>query len=141
MEQIMAFICAAWTKDLETGNATVDDQHKQLIDALNALFDAYKTGKGVGEVEKTMDFLVEYTIKHFDYEEEIQAKYDYPDYPNHKQIHADFKKAATGMRQELTNEGPTEAFISRVYTTVARWVVDHIKGEDIKMAEYIKAKM
>jgi hemerythrin len=136
----MTFICAAWTKDLETGNSTIDDQHKQLISALNTLFDACKTGQGKSEVEKTLDFLLEYTARHFDSEEEIQAEYGYPGYPEHKRLHSDFKEKASAMRQELAKEGPTEAFISQVHAAIAAWVLDHIKGEDIKMAEFIRSK-
>lgn len=29
-----------WAKDLETGNAVIDSQHKQWLDALNRMLDA-----------------------------------------------------------------------------------------------------
>jgi hemerythrin len=130
-----------WSQALSTGNATIDDQHKQLINALNALYSAYRSGEGRDVVEKTMVFLVEYTIKHFDTEEELQTKYGYPEYQQHRQMHEDFKRVAGGLLHELKTNGPTDVFISHIYSAVSLWVVQHIKGEDIKMAAFIKGKM
>ena len=50
----MAYV---WSKDLETGNAMIDSQHKELIEAINALLAACATGKGRAEVAKTTKFL------------------------------------------------------------------------------------
>jgi hemerythrin len=130
-----------WNSSLATGDPTIDDQHKQLINTLNALATAYRSGEGRLVVEKTMTFLVEYTIKHFDHEEVLQKKYGYPDYEKHRQIHEDFKRVAGGLLHELKVNGPTDVFISHIYSAVSLWVVQHIKGEDIKMAAFIKSKM
>ena len=46
----MAYV---WSKDLETGNAMIDSQHKELIEAINALLAACATGKGRAEIAKT----------------------------------------------------------------------------------------
>ena len=54
----MAYV---WSKDLETGNAMIDSQHKELIEAINALLAACATGKGRAEVAKTTKFLYDYT--------------------------------------------------------------------------------
>ena len=52
-----------FTKDLETGNAAIDSEHRQLIQAINDLLSACSSGKGRGELEKTTQFLSEYTAK------------------------------------------------------------------------------
>lgn len=71
----MAYV---WSKDLETGNAMIDSQHKELIEAINALLAACATGKGRAEVAKTTKFLYDYTSKHFGDEEALQLRYKYP---------------------------------------------------------------
>jgi len=130
-----------WSQDLETGNATIDNQHQQLIATVNALYEAYLSGKGREEVERTMEFLVGYTVKHFTDEEALQRKYDYPEYHEHKQAHTDFKAVALGLSAELYRDGPTDEFIRKVYVTIGEWLVNHIKGEDFKMAAYVQSKM
>ena len=48
------------TKDLETGNALIDREHRELIDAINALLDSCSKGQGRNELEKTAKFLQSY---------------------------------------------------------------------------------
>ena len=136
----MAYTHTAWDPNLATGHALIDNQHRQLIASVNDLFDAYQSGKGREEVERTMDFLVAYTVKHFGDEEKLQEQYGYPHYLVHKQIHAEFKDVAQHLLNSLYHDGPTDAFISRVCATIGQWVVNHIKSDDQKMTVYIRSR-
>ena len=136
----MAYRYATWTPDLETGNAAIDSQHKQLILSANALVDAYLSGKGRQEVGTTLHFLVGYTIQHFADEEELQKKHDYPEYQTHKQAHIDFTDVVHDLTKRFSHEGFSDEFINEVYVTTTEWLFDHIRGEDLKMAAYIKSK-
>ena len=129
----------AWSSELETGNAVIDNQHKQLFVALNALFDAYRSGGRRQEVERTMEFLLGYTVKHFADEEELQRKCDYPDYYAHRQLHIDFKGVAQDLVNKMPQEGPTDEFITMVYAIVGEWLFKHIKGDDFRMVAYMQA--
>ena len=133
----MAFV---WSPELATGNTLIDNQHKQLITAINALFDSYRHGKGRQEVERTMEFLAGYTIKHLADEEKLQEEYDYPAYLEHRQTHIDFKEMVRTLTAKMSQNGPTDEFISEVYVTICDWLRNHIKGEDFKMAAYIQSK-
>jgi len=129
-----------WSEELATGYDVIDKQHKQLIAAANALFDAYRSGKRREEVERTMEFLVGYTIKHFADEEELQRKHSYPDYHMHRQFHGDFKGEVRALSAELFRDGPTDDLISKVYATIGAWLVNHFKSEDLKLAAYVQSK-
>ena len=131
----------AWNQDLATGNAVIDNQHKQLFTAVNTLFNAYKSGKERQEVERTIEFLMGYSIKHFADEEKLQQEYDYPEYPRHRQIHDEFKVEVKELVEMLIQEGSTDEFVNKVYVTIGEWLVNHIKGEDFKMAAYVQSKM
>jgi len=128
-----------WSADLETGHAAIDNQHRQLIGAANALSDAHRNGKGLQEVERTMEFLVTYTVKHFVDEEKLQQTYNYPEYPAHKRLHDAFQSEIQELAEKLFQDGPTDEFIAKVYVTVGEWLFSHIKGEDFKMIAYIQA--
>lgn len=45
------------TKDLETGNAIIDSEHRQLFNAINQLMDACSSGQGRAKIESTLRFL------------------------------------------------------------------------------------
>jgi hemerythrin len=129
-----------WDSSLETGYELVDNQHKQLIKALNSLVEASQSGQGDNAVMQTVDFLTGYTIKHFADEEKLQKQYDYPDFLNHKRIHDDFKVTVKGMTDRLIKEGPTSELVTEVSSAVGAWLLNHIKGDDFRMAAYVKAR-
>jgi hemerythrin len=129
-----------WDSSLETGHEKIDNQHKQLIQSLNSLIAASAEGKGQEEIFRTLDFLTGYTIKHFADEEKIQIDYDYPDYLVHKRYHDEFKVLVGSMTKQIRKEGPTEALIGQVTTAIGNWLLNHIKGDDFRMAAYVKAR-
>jgi hemerythrin len=129
-----------WDSSLETGHMLIDNQHKQLVSMVNKLLDACRSGQAAEEAATTMDFLTGYTIKHFADEEKLQKQYDYPDYLTHKRLHEEFKVSVGELTKRLIREGPTEDIIEEVRTSVGDWLVNHIKGDDFRLATYIKAR-
>lgn len=133
----MAFL---WDKKLETGNAMIDQQHKELIAAINNLLQACSSGKGREEITKTMKFLYDYTAKHFGDEEQLQKQYRYPDYVNHRRYHEEFKKVVKDLATQLQKEGPSIALVGKVNTSIGGWLLNHIQREDVKVAAHIKSQ-
>jgi hemerythrin len=127
-----------WDSSLETGHEKIDNQHKQLIAALNDIIEAAKSGKGKDEIFRTLEFLTGYTIIHFADEEKLQLRYNYPDYFVHKHYHDEFKLTVKDLTQRLIEEGPTEEMITLVTTSIGDWLLNHIKGDDFRMAAYVK---
>lgn len=129
----------AFTKDLETGNALIDSEHRQLIDAINGLLDACAKGQGRAEIEKTLVFLSDYVIKHFGDEETLQLKSKYPDYANHKTYHEGFKKTVAAIVAEFRAGGATIPLVAKTNSSIAQWLISHIKREDVKVANHVKS--
>jgi len=128
-----------WDASLESGYERVDNQHKQLVSALNNLIESSSSGKGNTAVLETLDFLTGYAVKHFADEEKLQVTYSYPDYLLHKRIHDEFKGVVGELVQRVSKEGPTAELISEVSETVGSWLLNHIKGDDLRMAAFVKA--
>ena len=129
----------SWNQDLETGNHQIDEQHKQLVAALNTLHDAARSGKGFTELARALEFLGAYTAKHFADEEKLQRQSGYPDYLRHKRYHDEFRQVARELSSRLVKEGPTDELLTTVYTTIGDWLVHHIKGDDFKMAAFVQS--
>lgn len=127
-----------WTNDLLTGNTQIDNEHKELIKAINDLLDACSKGKGRAEVEKTVKFLSSYTKTHFAHEEVLQMKSKYPDYVNHKKYHQHFISTVDDIQKKLLATGPSIALVGEINTKVANWIITHIKKEDVKVATHIR---
>lgn len=125
-------------KSLETGNAAIDAQHKELINAVNNLLEACAKGKGRSEIETTVKFLADYTIKHFSDEEKLQKQHNYPGYEAHKKLHDAFKAEVSAIIDDYSKDGATVGLTFKINTKVAAWLINHIKGEDKKVAAFIK---
>ena len=128
-----------WDSNLETGNGKIDSQHRQLIGMVNKLIEASSRGKDAAVVTEALDFLASYAVDHFADEEQLQQAYAYPDYGDHKRKHDDFKAVVTGLIQRVKKEGPSEELIEVVCNTIGSWLLDHIMGDDFRMASFIKA--
>ena len=126
------------TDQLKTGNAMIDSQHKQLIDAINDLLEACYSGKGRAQLAKTTQFLLDYTKKHFGDEEALQRKFNYPDYINHKKLHDGFTADVKEIGDQLNKEGANVTLVGKVNNTIVGWLFNHIKKEDTKIAAFIK---
>lgn len=125
------------TKDLETGNALIDSEHRQWMDAINNLLNACSAGKGRAELNHTMEFLKQYTAKHFHDEEQLQLKTGYPDFTHHKQYHEGFKQVVNQLADELSKTGASIVLVGKINHSMGDWFINHIKQEDKKLAAYI----
>jgi hemerythrin len=122
-----------------TGHELIDSQHKQLFDSINSLIESCEKGKGQEDLLKNLDFLNDYTIKHFFEEEQIQKTYRYPDHENHKKLHEGFKATVRDFRVKMIMQGASADLALDVQKVIGDWLVTHVKGQDIKLGAYIKA--
>ena len=132
----MAFV---WKEDLETGIEKIDFQHKELFKAVNGLIDACHDNKGFKVIDDTITFLLNYTISHFNEEEALQQKGGYPDYPNHKKLHEDFRTQAQELAEKV-KVGHSIDVVMELSRLIGDWLIKHIKKEDKKLGEYLKEK-
>jgi hemerythrin-like metal-binding protein len=128
----------AWSPDLATGNKEIDSQHKQLFRLTSSLAAACIRGQGQAILGDALEFLAAYTVQHFADEEALQKKYDYPAYEEHKKMHDDFKTTVAGLIADYKEHGSTGELLEKVNAIIVRWLVEHIKKEDSKIADYIR---
>jgi hemerythrin-like metal-binding protein len=128
----------AWSPELETGNEEIDSQHRQLFALTSNVVDACAKGRNAAVLEEALDFLASYTVKHFADEEALQLKCGCPEYENHKKLHDDFTKTIAALIAEHKTAGSSAGLSGKVYSVIVRWLVQHIKGEDAKIAAYIR---
>ena len=107
----------AWDASFDVKDDDFNTEHKKLFDLINSL----DAARGDAAVLKE---LLDYVVFHFKHEEEKFAAAKYAAADSHKAIHDKFVQDALA----LTSVGDGEmAFIKQ-------WLVDHIKGSDMKYA-------
>lgn len=129
-----------WSDDLSVGVELIDTEHKSLINAINELFDACKKGQGRKKISDTLVFLQNYVKTHFSDEEKLQRECGYPDYENHRKLHAGFIKKVGEYSDRLESEGANIALVADFNGFVTSWLINHISREDKKIGLYILEK-
>lgn len=128
----MAFL--KWTSDLDTGIDVIDNQHRRIVEYINELHDAIEL-QSRENIAVVLEELVDYTLSHFAFEEDLQEQAGYPFAHAHKKVHELFKRKVADFQQrfELGED------ISRQLLTLLRtWLVNHIKRDD---ADYVETVM
>lgn len=121
-----------WTDDLNTGIEVIDKQHRRIVVYINELNAAHSAGDR-SATRRVLNELVDYTISHFSFEEEMQEKAGYPFCKAHKRVHEMFTKRVAEFQQRAkTGEDVTQEILEMLKI----WLVNHIKGDD---ADYVAA--
>ena len=129
-----------WEDSLSIGVDLIDEQHKMLIQRLNDLSAAIEKTQGEGGVVQTLDFLIEYTDFHFSAEEKCMAEHDYPGLEHQKKQHEEFRASLKNMVEDYEYEGVTRALTTSVNVFLHNWLINHIKGVDHKLGEFLQEK-
>ena len=112
--------------NLITGNKTIDEQHKELIDRIQQFVSACESEDARVKAIKMLDYLDEYTEFHFKEEEKLQKDVDYPGLEEHIKKHEEFRHTVKELYDYLDEK-----------INVIDWLFGHIKTFDRSVAEYI----
>lgn len=130
----------SWTEDLSVGIELIDEQHKTWFDKADQLFEAGKKGQAKEFVGQMLDFLDDYTKKHFSDEEKYMLSIDYPGYSEQKAMHTDFIDRLAKLKQEFNESGGNILVILNANQMVVDWLTRHISNVDKKIGVYVKSK-
>lgn len=126
-----------WDNNLNIGINEIDEQHKKLFKCLDELLISMKDGKAKSEVIKTLDFLEEYVYRHFEDEENIQKKYNYPKYNEQHNQHEEFKKELKKLREGFQKQGTSNLLALNVQKNIVTWCKNHIMILDKELGDYL----
>jgi hemerythrin len=117
-----------WSDNLSVEISEIDEQHKKLIEQINALHEGMLSGQGKDVLEKIISELAAYTQYHFKTEEDYMKKFGFPEYERHKAEHDAFVAKVSDFQQAYSS-GKLGLSIE-VMKFLSTWVSGHIKGTD-----------
>jgi len=124
-----------WSDNLNTGIDTIDLQHRKIVDYINELHKAaqIEDRELVGQV---LSGLIDYTVSHFGFEEEMLENNQYGDLEEHKQLH---EKFIARIKKHLANH-EKGANVARALTGELQiWLIAHISKEDQRYVPSVSA--
>ncbi|HOA55712.1 MAG TPA: bacteriohemerythrin [Clostridiales bacterium] len=128
----------AWTPDLSVGVKNIDEQHKIWFEKANELFEAGKQQRAKEYINTMIDFLDEYTKKHFSDEESYMEEIGYPELDAQKKAHASFINDLAKLKKDYNDGGGNLLVILNANKMVINWLTNHIRHMDKKIGDYVK---
>ncbi len=124
-----------WGDQYSVNVNTIDSQHKKLVTLINQLHNAMSSGKARDVQAGILNQLINYTQKHFSYEEKILKESNFPGYLAHKFEHDNLTKKVIAFQKELL-DGNTSISIE-LMQFLKKWLVNHILETDKKYSEHL----
>jgi hemerythrin-like metal-binding protein len=121
-----------WRDSYSVGDESLDAHRKQLVDIINELYGAIQKGVEGKAVKILLDRLVQWTIKHFSYEEQVLLAYQYPDLAEHKALHTKMRRQAVALRDNANIVTGHE-----LLRLLKEWWCNHILHRDKEYAPYL----
>ncbi|PTX17562.1 MULTISPECIES: bacteriohemerythrin [Halanaerobium] len=132
-----------WKDEYKIGVELVDSQHEELFRRLGDFIVTVRSEQDKEEkrkeIEKTLDFMGEYVVTHFNAEEALQKKYNYPDYENHHKIHEDFKAEIAEFKEKYKENNYDEDFVLEFSGRLLTWLINHVASTDQDIGKHINS--
>ena len=120
-----------WQAELETGIDVIDQQHQRIVALINQLDEA--TGRD--DQAAVLEELVDYTLSHFAFEEELLEESGYTFGPAHKRVHDMFVRRVGEYRMRFE---AGEDITAELKGMLARWLFNHIRSDDKSYSKHVR---
>ncbi|MBF0109943.1 MAG: bacteriohemerythrin [Magnetococcales bacterium] len=128
-----------WSDRLLVNIAEADRQHRYLVDLVNRIYAAVKEGKMEHGLNTLVPELVQYTVNHFKYEEDLFAKHGYPEAAGHKKAHEKLIQQVGEFLGKL-KDGGDHSLAFELLGFLKSWLNDHIIGTDTRYGRWLNER-
>ncbi|MDO8991298.1 MAG: bacteriohemerythrin [Sideroxyarcus sp.] len=138
-EKIEAFI---WDNKFNTGVDVVDEQHRKLVDLINRLGAINAHLASTEELGAILTELANYTVYHFNTEEDLMKQYavDAAHQATHIKAHQHFTaQVMVAAKILLGSNDVNNQLVAPLLKYLTNWLVQHILGSDTRMGQEIIA--
>lgn len=130
----MTFI--SWSEAYTLQVGTIDDEHKRIIEIVNALEHDRREGADIAALGRTLARLHEVIQEHFENEEAIMKEHDYPYWAAHKEQHRQLNRDIYAARKLYSADAESIDF--DIFLAFLRaWLHQHIVRSDAIFASYM----
>ena len=127
-----------WMQSLSVGVPMIDEQHKTWFEKADKLFEAGKNHQAKEYVGELLNFLEDYTKKHFADEEKYMLSIKYPAFGEQKAAHAEFIRQLAKLRGDYAASGGNLLVILGANQLVLQWLTQHISNMDRKIGQFAR---
>ena len=118
----------AWRDEYSVKVPSIDAQHQKLVAMLNELHENMLAGAASAGLAPLLGGLVEYTARHFAYEEELFAAHGYPAAEAHIAEHQQLVIRVLEFKRKF--EAGEASINMQLMKFLKDWLIHHILGSD-----------
>ncbi|MCH4890348.1 bacteriohemerythrin [Acidaminobacter sp. JC074] len=127
-----------WHQDFKVGIDQIDNEHAQIIDKYNQLYQHMKKGQGHDYYKELLAFLKTYVQEHFSHEQVLHKEHGYPHAEEHYQIHESFKQSLFEIYDAMDENPIPNKMLIQISLFIKQWLIHHILIEDKKFGDFMK---
>jgi hemerythrin len=131
-----------WKEEYKIGVALIDKQHEELFSRVTAFVETVQSDKiwneKMNKVNDTLEYMKDYVVTHFQEEEAYQKEIGYPEAEQHRKKHQDMISYIRMIAGQNEINGCKEIVMQQFAGRIVTWLVNHVVGEDHKVAEFTK---
>ncbi len=128
-----------WKKDFELGIASVDHEHREMIELINNLFENLSEGASENEIISFLGEIYAKISAHFALEEREMRDINYPGYAAHKEDHEDLLDEIRDVMDGF-EEGEYEGFKGKLEEQLESWFGKHFKDKDSLLHLFLQTR-
>lgn len=126
---------ARWRLELETGLVAIDQQHRELFEALARLIGDLEAGAPRGQQDEGLAFVVRHLIKHCQTEETLMKEAGFPG----RIAHANQHQEGVLRVREIQYRGMKGQPIGlEAVASLEAWLDQHIREFDLAYVSYLR---
>ena len=127
-----------WSDNLSVHVAEFDDDHREMVDTLNELWDANERRHQGQMIAAIFSRLSNHARAHFEREERLFSRWRYPGAEEHAASHRRALERLSQLEEEL-RQGASATIGDDVFDFVRDWLIQHILHEDALYAPFFKS--
>jgi len=124
-----------WKKNYSVNIDLIDNQHKKLFDMIDNFYENIRAKSNNELIGELIGQMKSYVKEHFNTEERLFEKYNYPDAEQHKKQHAEYIEKVESLEKRLNNGQLVISF--EVTNFLKQWISNHIMVTDKKYSEFM----
>ena len=128
-----------WKNDFSVGIEEIDEQHKRLFaigKQIYELLNNYNDQDNFNSISSLIGEMSDYTAYHFQTEEELFEKYNYPEAQKHIAEHQEFIDYLQSLDLSQINGNHKEATMD-LLKFISRWIFRHINSTDFRYSDFL----
>lgn len=126
-----------WRNEFRVGIDEIDASHARLFEHTNTFIESAKDDR-LGSVRTVLAFLADYARSHFEPEEKLMRRYNYPFLDSHIQEHTRFMENFTALKNEAASGSSDPLHLSfRTQLLLLDWFSGHIAKTDRHMGRHL----